>query len=183
MRYSQELLDRARAYLDQPLTARRYDAGLVEIGVLYAAITGEPAAKCRQCKYSDYLAVVTAYTREATRFLHPDTMADSKYILAPGYEHEIFVHENYRQATTAETLTDEAAEFFLQHGYGHAFLRKDGQPVAAAATEGNDKPKLEKKADYQARFKELFGTEPTTALTIAQLAEHIADAGYEVPAA
>ena len=181
--YTQELLDRATAYVGQPLTSRRYEAGLVEIGEIYAAITSEPAAKCRQCKYSDYLAVITAFIREATRFLHPETMADSNYTLAPGYENETFVHEDFGQAITAENLTDEAAKFFISKGFVHAFLKKEGAKVAKPDPE---KP-LTEKQQLQADFEKLFGSAPDDKITVAHLKEHIAakegDANYQPPTA
>ena len=142
--FTQELLDKATAYVGQPLSARRYDEGLSEITALYAEITGEPASKCRQCQYSNYLAVVQAYIRQATRELHPETMAESKYTLAPGQENETFVHEGYGQAVTAENLTDEAAEFFISKGFKNSFVLKPGHE-AASKTEG-DKSDTDPKA-------------------------------------
>jgi hypothetical protein len=138
--YTQALLDRATAYIGQPLSARRYDEGLAEVTALYSEITGQPAAKCRQCQYSNYLAVVQAYIRQATRELHPDTMADSKYTLAPGYENETFVHESLSQAVTGESLTDQTAEFLIAKGFGHAIVLKSGQ---SASTEGDATTEVE----------------------------------------
>ena len=142
--YPQELLDRAQAYIEQPLTARRNDAGLAEISSLYSAITGQPIARCRQCQYADYHAIVIAYIREASHFLHPETMSDSKYTMAPGYQNEVFTHENYSQAVTAENLTDEAAEFFIKNGFGHAIVKKAA--AVKADTEASAKAAAEKKA-------------------------------------
>jgi len=129
--YNQDLLDRATAYVGQPLTARRYAEGLSDITALYSEITGEPASTCRQCQYSNYLAVVQAYIRQATRELHPETMADSKYSIAPGLENETFVHEGLSEAITAENLTDQAAEFLIGKGFGHAFILKPGHEASA----------------------------------------------------
>jgi hypothetical protein len=182
--YTQELLDKAKAYVEQPLTSRRYAEGLTEISSLYSAITGEAVGTCKQCQYSDYLAVVTNYVRSATRFLHPETMPESKYTIAPGLENEVFVHEGYNSAVTAENLTDQAVEYFISKGFKHAFILK---PTAegADASEAGKKP-TEKQA-AQARFTELFGTQPDDKLTIAQLSEHNkakeADAAYTVPVA
>lgn len=133
--YSQELLDRATAYLTQPLSARRYEEGLSELTSLYTVITGQAVGKCRQCQYSDYLAVVQAYIRQATRELHPETMADSKYTLAPGFENETFVHEAYGKAVANGNLTDEDAKFFIGKGFDKAFVLKSGQKAAAEADE------------------------------------------------
>lgn len=133
--YSQELLDRATAYLEQPLSARRYQDGLTEITSLYTAITGQAVGKCRQCQYSDYVAVVQAYIRQATRELHPETMADSNYTLAPGFENETFVHEAYDKAVTASNLTDDDAKFFIGKGFDKAFVLKSSQKAAAEGGE------------------------------------------------
>lgn len=142
--YSQALLDRATAYIEQPLNSRRYDDGLTEISQLYAAITGEPVGKCRQCQYSDFLAVVTAYIREATRSLHPELMVDSKYTFAPGFEIETIADPRYTKAVTAETLTDEDAEYLLKMGYKHVIVLKPGQePLLAGASEQNEGDKNE----------------------------------------
>jgi hypothetical protein len=167
--YSQALLDRATAYLDQPLTARRYAEGLAEISHLVSDITGEASGSCRQCQYLDYVAIVKNYQRAATRFLHPELMVDSKYTIAPGLENETFVHEGYGSTVTAENLTDEAAEFFIRKGFSHAFLLKPG---AEAAKPESDKPLTEKQT-LQARYKELFGEQPEEKVTIAELKEAI----------
>lgn len=137
---SQVLLDRATAYVSQPLAARRYEEGLAEITALYSEITGQPAATCRQCQYSNYLAVVQAYIRQATRELHPETMAESNYSIAPGLENEVFVHEGLSEAVTAENLTDKSAEFLIKHGYKHAFVLKS---AAKADADKGDKIEVE----------------------------------------
>lgn len=128
--YSQALLDRAQAYVEQPLNERRYDQGLTEISQLYAAITGEPVGKCRQCQYKDFLAVVTAYIREATRFLHPELMADSSYTFAPGFAGEVIADGRYNKTVTAENLTDQDAQQLIKLGYGHVIVPKPGQEPA-----------------------------------------------------
>jgi hypothetical protein len=133
--YSQALLDRAQAYVEQPLNARRYDAGLTEISQLYAEITGEPVGKCRQCQYKDFLAVVTAYIREATRFLHPELMADSKYTFAPGFAGEVIADGRYSKTVTAENLTDQDAEALIKLGYGHVIVAKPGESILAGASD------------------------------------------------
>ena len=129
-RYTQELLDRATAYVEQPLDQRRPD-GLSEISQLVADITGEANGGCRQCQYIDYLGILKNYIRAATRFIHPETMAESKYSIAPGLENEQFVHEGLSQAITAENLTDQAAEFLIKHGFKHAFVLKSGEKASA----------------------------------------------------
>jgi hypothetical protein len=137
--YNQALLDRATAYVGQPLTARRYDAGLTEISALYAEITGDAVGKCRQCQYKDFLAVVTAYIREATRLLHPETVQDSKYTFAPGFQAEVIADGRYSKAVTAENLTDEDAEALIKLGYPHVIVLKPGQEaVAEGETEQGD---------------------------------------------
>jgi hypothetical protein len=181
--YSQALLDRASAYVAKPVEARRYAEGMAEITALYSAITGQPVGTCQQCQYLDFLAAVNAYIREATRFLHPETMADSKYTIVPGMQNEKFVHENYSKVVTADNMTDADAEFLIKNGFKHAILPKE---APKAEDEGDQKPVLKLKADFQARFKELFEADADEKLTIAQLTEHIeakeADAAYQVPA-
>ena len=125
--YTQVLLDRAQAHATRPLTDRRYAEGLSEIAQLYADITGEPVGKCRQCQYKDFLAVVTAYIREATRFLHPELMADSNYTFAPGFAGEVIADGRYTKTVTADNLTDQDAEALLKLGYGHVIVAKPGQ--------------------------------------------------------
>lgn len=137
--YTQALLDRAQAYVGQPLNRRRYEDGLAEISQLYADITGEAVGTCRQCQYLDYLAVVTAYIREATRSLHPELMADSKYTFAPGFENEAIADGRYRKVVKADNLTDEDAEYLLKLGYEHVIVLKPGQePLLAGASEQNE---------------------------------------------
>jgi hypothetical protein len=177
--YTQELLDRAVAYLAQPIDQRRRTDGLADISQLVADINGQPVGSCRQCQYADHLATVKAYITQATRFLHPDTMSTSQYAIAPAFASEVFVHENYSGSVTAETLTDQAAEFFIKNGYRHAFL-KDGKaiPEPKAAAEGGEAGKPApalKKADYQLQYEQLLGEKPADSLTIAELTKAIAD--------
>jgi uncharacterized protein (DUF1810 family) len=182
--YSQQLLDRAQAYVEQPLAARRYAEGLTEISQLYSEITGEASGTCKQCQYLDYLAVVTNYVQAARRFLHPETMAETSYTFAPGYEHEHIAHERYNKKVTVDNLTDEDAEQLIKLGYGHVIVKK-----TAAASEKPAAPEkpLTEKQTAQARFKELFGTDADEKLTIAKLTEYSdakqADAAYELPSA
>jgi hypothetical protein len=137
--YSQALLDRAQAYVAQPLNNRRYEQGLAEISQLYAEITGETVGTCRQCQYKDFLAVVTAYIREATRSLHPELMADSKYTFAPGFAGEVIADGRYNKTVTNENLTDEDAEALIKLNYGHVIVLKPGQePLLAGASEQGD---------------------------------------------
>lgn len=146
--YTQQLLDRATAYVGQPLTARRgTQAGLAELTALYSDITGETAGTCRQCQVSDFMAVVTAYIREATRFLHPELMPDSKYTFAPAFANEQIADGRYSKVVTAENLTDEDAEKLLKMGYAHVIVKKGSKE--ADATAGEDKADVsdsEKKA-------------------------------------
>lgn len=155
--YSQDLLDRAQAYASQPLNDRRYDQGLTEISELYAAITGEPVGKCRQCQYQDFLAVVTAYIREATRSLHPELMADSQYTFAPGFQAEVIADGRYNKTVTAENLNDQDAERLIKLGYGHVIVPKPGQEPATgetdstqAAGEGEPAEKSQAELDLEA---------------------------------
>jgi uncharacterized protein (DUF1810 family) len=182
--YSQELLDRATAYVEQPLAARRYAEGLTEISQLYSQITGEVSGTCKQCQYSDYLAVVTNYVQAARRFLHPETMAETSYTFAPGYEHEHIAHERYNKKVTVDNLTDEDAEALLDLGYKHVIVKKTAEVAEKAA---DTTPKLTEKQTAQARYKELFGTDADEKLTIAKLTEYSdakqADAAYQLPAA
>ena len=182
--YTEALLARAEAYVALPITQRRYASGLAEISSLYSDITGQAVSSCQQCQYLDFLAVVRSYIRQATLHFHPELMADSNYTLAPGFQDAKFIHENRSEPMTAETLTNEGVEFFIKNGYDHAFVKKS---AGKAGADGDDKPELKRKADFQARFKELFATEADEKLTIAQLTEHIeakeADAAYELPSA
>jgi hypothetical protein len=145
--YNQELLDRATAYVGQPMDYRRRE-GLAEISALYSAITGGVVGTCRQCQYSDYLAVVTTYIRLATNFLHPELMSETKYAIVAPLAGETFTHDSYSKAVTAENLTDTDAEFFIKHGYKDAFVLKSGQTVA----EAKDADKQE--ADHKAAERE-----------------------------
>lgn len=164
---NEETLVRAQAWLALPLASKRYPEGLAELTALYNLITGEQASTCRQCKYSDYAAVVQNYARHSLRLLHPELMADSQYTLAPGFENETFVHEQFGQVITADNLSDKAAEFFIKNGFGHAFVKKEAAPAETEPTQ----PKL--KADFQAQYKELLGSDPDPKLTIADLSKAI----------
>ena len=157
-----DTLRRVQAWLARPLIEKRQPAGLEELAAVYSLASGQPTSNCRQCHYSDYVAVIKAYERHSLRLLHPQTMPPSTYTLAPGFENETFVHESYSEAVTADNLTDSAAEFFIQNGYKHAFLKKE-EAKAETTT-----PKL-LKADHQARYKELFGQEPDAKLTVDEL--------------
>jgi polyhydroxyalkanoate synthesis regulator phasin len=134
--YNQQLLDRAQAYVGQPLTARRYEQGLAELSAIYGDITGEAVGSCRQCQVSDFMAVVTAYIREATRFLHPEIMENSKYTFAPGFQNEVIADSRYGKVVKAENLTDKDAEKLIPLGYGHVIVLKAGQEGEAATAEG-----------------------------------------------
>jgi hypothetical protein len=157
-----DTLRRVQAWLARPLPEKRQPAGLAELAAVYALASGQPTSNCRQCHYSDYVALIKAYERHSLRLLHPQTMPPSTYTLAPGFENETFVHESYREAVTADNLTDSAVEFFIQNGYKHAFLKKEEAKAETAP------PKL-LKADHQARYKALFGEEPDARLTVDDL--------------
>ena len=150
--YTQQLLDRAQAYVGQPLAARRYAEGLAEVSALYAEITGEEISTCRQCQYSNYLAVVTAYIREATRFLYPELMSDSKYTFAPAYANEQIADGRYDKVVTAENLEDKDAEALIKMGYGHVIVKKGAADKAAAA--GDSKPEA---SEAETKAKEAEG--------------------------
>ncbi|KUG06880.1 hypothetical protein [Solirubrum puertoriconensis] len=177
--YTEELLAQAEAWASLPLEERRSAAGLLQLAVLYSYITGEPAGSCRQCQYSDYNQVVQAYIRQATRHLHPETMADSNYTLANGYESEQFVHEDYNKVVTADNLTDEDAEFFIGKGFEHAFVKKASAAEATEAestgeTEGEEEEPAKKPTEKErllATYKQLHGEEADASLTIPQLKE------------
>jgi hypothetical protein len=166
VQYSEETLSRVKAWLSYSGSKRRTRENTAELHQLYAAISGGSATGCTNCNFSNYVAILTAYERQATHHFFPSTMADSSYALAPGYENETFVHEKFGEAITADNLTDKAAEFFIKNGFKHAFVKKE----AAKADAGQ--PTL-RKADYQARYKELLGTDADDKLTIAQLTEAI----------
>lgn len=168
--YTPELLARAQAWVSLPLNDKRYAPGMKELWALYAEITQTQPGDCRQCMYSDYAAVVVAYTREASHFLFPETMPESKYTLANGYENEQFVHEDYATTITAENLTDEAAQFFISKGFGHAIILKAGENADGSTGEVDNKPS---KADLQARYKVLFGEDAPKKHTIDKLTEAI----------
>lgn len=147
-RYTAELLAQATAYVARPLSERRQPAGLAELADLYAAITGQSGSSCRQCQYSDFFSSLQSYIREATRFLHPELMTESKYTFAPGFQSETLVHESYTKKVTADNLTDEDAKFFLKNGYGHVIVEKGAKP---AATEGDDAKTAETEAVAKAK--------------------------------
>jgi phosphatidylserine decarboxylase len=179
--YTQQLLDRATTYVEQPLAARRYAEGMAEVSALYAEITGEPISSCRQCQYSNYLAVVTAYIREATRFLHPETMADSNYTFAPQFANEQIADGRYSKVVTAETLTDKDAEALIKLGYGHVIVKKGaaaaGEPAGddkAGTSEADTKAKADLKTEkeaHKATKSELTATKKELVATATKLAE------------
>lgn len=171
--YTQLLYERAQAYQDRPLGQKRSPDGLAELAALWAAITGEQAGSCRQCQYSDFNAVVVAYLRASTRLLHPELMSDSAYQLVPGFENETFVDDTYGRVVTADSLTDEDAEYFIKAGYKHAFVKK----TAAASVDSTPALGSLTKADLQARHLEVVGSEADDKLTKAQLIEVIEAAG------
>lgn len=131
--YTQDLLDRASAYVTRSLGAKRSPEGLAALASLYADVTGEPVGSCRQCQYSDFVHSLTSYIREATRFLHPETMAETTYQIIGPAAGETFVHPSWNKAVTSDNLTDKDAEFFIKHGYADTFVRKDGSTAGAKA--------------------------------------------------
>jgi hypothetical protein len=175
--YTAELLSRAQAWLSLPLTDKRYEAGLQELTELYRLITGEPASSCRQCQYSDWAATVVAYVREASTFLFPETMSESKYTVANGYEHEQFVHEDYNKVVTAENLTDADAKFFIGKGFGHAIKLKAGENPDGSTGEVDTKPT---KDELKARYAELYGQDAPKKHNVAQLTADIATKEGEI---
>ncbi|GAA4362775.1 hypothetical protein GCM10023185_31040 [Hymenobacter saemangeumensis] len=172
--YTQELLDRAEAYIGTPLTERRQAEGLAELAGLYAAIRGEAPGSCRQCQYADYFRFLTSYIREATRVLHPDLMADSKYTFAPGFENETLVHESYGKAVTLDTLTDDDAKALRKLGFDKIIIEKGAKP-AASQEEADKKAESEAvakaKADTKTAKDALKAEKDAHAATQKQLAQ------------
>ncbi|GGG34226.1 hypothetical protein [Hymenobacter glacieicola] len=166
--YNEELLSRVQTWLGYSYSKRHTRENTAELHALYAAITGGSAEGCTNCNYDGYVGLLEAYERQSLRFLHPELMPESNYTLAPGFENETFVHESYSKAVTADTLTDEAAEFFISKGYGHAFVKKEGAETKSEA------PKLTEKQQLQAEYKDLFAQDADEALTIPKLKEAIA---------
>ncbi|WP_324671038.1 hypothetical protein [Hymenobacter sp. GOD-10R] len=181
--YTEELLAQAESWASTPLTEKRSPAGLATLAALYSALTGTAAGSCRQCQFSDYNAAVTSYIRQAQRILHPETVAKQTYTLAPGFENQTFVHEQHAKVVSAENLTDKDAEFFIENGYGHAFL-KDGKAIATegAKDEQAEAPKLTEKEQAQADYKAAFGEEADPKLTIKQLKAKTAQREAELEA-
>lgn len=144
VRFEEDLLARAVAYVGQDERQRRItQAGRNELLDLYNEITGERRGWCPACQYTDFFNIVRAYIRQATTHLHPETMSESKYQFAPGFENETLVHEAYSEAITADNLTDEAAKFFIEQGFHHVIVAK---PKAEKAAD-------EKKSDAPAAHK------------------------------
>lgn len=168
--YTPELLSRVQTWLSYSASKRRTAGNLAELHQLYAAITGQSAAGCTNCNFSGYVGILEAYQRQSLRHLFPETVKSSSYTLAPGLENETLVHESYSKTVTADNITDEDAEFFIKNGFPHAFL-KNGKVITAEAEATT--PKLKTKADFQARYKELFGEDADEKLIIAQLTEAI----------
>ena len=167
--YTEELLSRANTWLSTPLNQRRSPEGLRALAALYTDLTGESAGSCRQCQFSDFNSAVGSYSREAQRFLHPETVANSTYTLASPFQNEQLVHEKYGKVVSAENLTDKDAEFFIENGYKHAFL-KNGKPLSDEADK-DETPKLTEKEQAQADYKAAYGEDPDQKLTIKELKE------------
>lgn len=140
--YTTDLLERSRAYEAQPIEQHRSPEGLAAIAQLYAEITGQAVGGYRQCQYSDYRAVVTAYIREATRFFFPHLMAESSYTFAPQFANETISDGRYNKNVTAENLTDDDAKALLKLGYGHVIVKK-GKEEAKADTASTDATEAE----------------------------------------
>jgi hypothetical protein len=134
VQYSEDTLSRVKAWLSHSASKRRTRENTAELHQLYAAISGGSATGCTNCNFSNYVAILTAYERQATHHFFPTIMADSQYTLAPGYENETFVHESFSEAITAENITDKAAEFFIKNGFKHAFVKKEGAHPEAAGS-------------------------------------------------
>ena len=111
--------------------------GLVAIAQLYGEITGQAVGGCRQCQYSDYRAVLTAYIREDTRFFLPHLMAASQYTFAPRFANETISDGRYNKNVTAGNLTDDA-KALLKLGYDHVIVKK-GKAEAQANLEAKQK--------------------------------------------
>jgi hypothetical protein len=179
--YTQQLLDKAQAYVEQPLTARRYEDGMATITALYSEITGEAVGTCMQCQYSDFMAVVNNYIREATRFLHPELMPDSNYTFAPQFANEQIADGRYSKVVTAETLTDKDAEALIKLGYGHVIVKKGGKEEAAAEDAGKSttsEAETKAKADLataKADLKTEKEAHGTTKKELAKVQKQLAD--------
>ena len=141
--YTQELADRAQAWISRPLTAglegKRSADGLLELASIWAAIHRQPLPECiRQCQYSERQASVAAYLREFSRLQNLTTMSDtptaSKYQLAPQFANETLVDENLSGSYTADTLTDEVAEHFIKRGRKDLFVERNAAGTPAAET-------------------------------------------------
>ncbi|SNC67342.1 hypothetical protein SAMN06265337_1918 [Hymenobacter gelipurpurascens] len=165
--YSEELLSRVETWLSYSFSKRRTRDNVADLHQLYSLITGGSAQGCTNCNFSGYVGILEAYQRQSFRLLDPETVSNSSYTLAPGYEEQQFVHDAFDGVVTSENLTDKAAEFFIEKGFKHAFVKK----IAPKAESEHSKPKT--KADYQARYKELLGEDADDKLTIAQLTEAI----------
>ena len=57
------------------------------------------------------------------------------YHIAPAFAGQSFVHEDWNGPVTAETLTDEAAEFFIKAGRSDAFVKVGSQEAQDGTTE------------------------------------------------
>jgi hypothetical protein len=152
--YTQDLAERATAWLARPLTAspegKRSAEGLLELATIWAAINRTGLPEClRQCQYSERAQALRNYLVEFSRHpLFPDTMLEtsqSKYQIAPDFAGQTFVDEGLSAPVTAENLTDEAAEYFIKKGRKDAFILRSSAPaeVAAgeAAAEGDENPR------------------------------------------
>ncbi len=166
--YNEQILSRAQAWLSLPLNDKRQQAGLDELAAIYSLATGQTTSSCRQCQYSDYADAVKTYERQALRHLYPDLMADSKYIFAPGFENETYVHEGYNKVVTSENLEDADAEFALKNGGKHLFVKRAEEKAPASTS------KLTEKQQAVADYKVLFNADADEKLTAKEIKELIA---------
>jgi hypothetical protein len=127
------------------------------------------------------MAVVNNYIREATRFLHPELMPDSKYTFAPQFANEQIADGRYSKVVTAETLTDKDAEALIKLGYGHVIVLKSGAEAGEPAgddkaganeteTKAKEALKTEKAAHSETK-KELTATKKELVATATKLAD------------
>ena len=137
--YSQELADRATAWLARPLTnspeGKRSAEGLLELATIWAAINRTGLPEClRQCQYSERAATLRKYLTDFSHFQAPELMQDSKYQFAPAYRNESISDERYAKKVTADNLTDEDAEFLLKRGYNHVIIAKSAGETSSEST-------------------------------------------------
>ncbi|KAA3438464.1 hypothetical protein [Rufibacter hautae] len=171
----EELLERARLWLQIPYPKNRATANIQELNILFNAITGRNV-DCTSCNFNAMASELQRYTLNPDSIIvyptQQEIMANkttkyqiSKAAKANNVGTVVLVHDNgATEAITLASMTDEQAD-----GIANSEQFKHNVELVNHSSDEDDAPKLTEKQKLQAQYEELSGEKPDGKLTIAQL--------------